>query len=163
MPTSNSTYPPRPQLLFIFWSSGGLGPEEANERQGWQNIGEARQLGAALPAPVQYHDLLRFWQLCKQQQRGQRLVPAVVLGGQTLKEEGARSTKWLMWTLLQLCRLTRQNRTMDKNYRNWSWTSWNHIPSLYWWHWGVTSPLWTSVSSSVREQYQNLSDNNCLC
>ena len=51
MPTSNSTYPPRPQLLFIFWSSGGLGPEEANERQGWQNIGEARQLGAALPAP----------------------------------------------------------------------------------------------------------------
>lgn len=44
----------------------------------------------------QYHDLLRFWQLYKEQQREQRLVPAEVLRGQVVQEEGLQSTEWLM-------------------------------------------------------------------
>lgn len=51
LPTLNSTYPFRPELLLILCSRRGFGPEEANERQGWQHLREDRQQGAALRAP----------------------------------------------------------------------------------------------------------------
>lgn len=44
----------------------------------------------------QYHDLLRFWQLYKEQQKEHTLIPAGVLKGQVVQEEGLQSTEWLM-------------------------------------------------------------------
>lgn len=51
MTTLNSTYLPGPELLFIFCSGRGFGPEEADERQGRQYVREDSELGPLLLAP----------------------------------------------------------------------------------------------------------------
>lgn len=50
---TNSTYLPRPALLFIFGPRRGIGPEEANERQGGQDTREDGELGPTGRAPLE--------------------------------------------------------------------------------------------------------------
>lgn len=51
MTTLNSTYLPGPELLFVFCPRRGFGPEEADERQGRQDVREDGELGPLLLAP----------------------------------------------------------------------------------------------------------------